>query len=128
MTDEVLIHLVRAHFEGLFPKECTTCRRRYESLRDYIIQTEKLGQPISHDIALGDWQPADPLGTLVVANCACGTTLALSTRGMPLPLLHAGHDWIKRETRRRHLTHVQLLAWLRDEIRRQVLDDPTGRS
>ena len=76
---------------------------------------------------MGDWVPTAPLGSLVVANCPCGTTLALSTHGMPLPKLHAGLHWLKVESRLRRQTPEQLLAWLRAEVRRQVLaDGPTS--
>lgn len=124
MTDATLVRLVREHFEGLFPKTCPRCGRRFQNLRDYITQTERIGPALSYDVEEGDWAPEQPLGTLVVANCSCGTTLALSTEGMPLPRLHAGLNWLKVESRHRRQTPEQLLSWLRDEVRRQVLAGP----
>ncbi len=126
MTDATLVRLVREHFEGLFPKVCARCGRRYESLRDYIRQTERIGPAIAYDVEEGDWAPVNPLGALVASNCSCGTTLALSTQGMPLPDLHAGLNWLKKESRIRRQTPEHLLAWLRDEVRHQVLADDTG--
>lgn len=124
MTDEEIIRLVREHFEGLFPKTCGNCGRRFASLRDYILKTERTGPAISYDIEIGDWEPTNPLGALVAAHCTCGSTLALATRGMPLSHLHAGLGWVRRESKRRHQTPQQLLGWVRDEIRRSVIARP----
>lgn len=69
MTDATLVRLVREHFEGLFPKSCSRCGRRFDTLRDYIRQTQRLGPAMSYDVEEGNWAPAEPLGTLVVSNC-----------------------------------------------------------
>jgi hypothetical protein len=126
MTDEDVIHAVRTHFEGLFPKVCQSCGQQYTNLRDYILKTERVGPAISYDAEIGDWQPADPLGTLVAANCTCGSSLALSTDGMPLARLHASLGWLKRESERRGETVEHILKRLREEIRRQVLAPSPG--
>lgn len=90
-------------------------------MRDYVLSTRPAGPAISYDVELGDWQPANPLGTFAAGNCTCGTTLALTTAGLPLPKLHAALDWLKTETEHRGVPPGQLIEWVRDEIRKQVL-------
>ena len=97
---------------------------QYATVRDYALSIRPVGPVISYDAELGDWQPANPLGTFVTGNCTCGTTLALSTAGLPLPKIHAMLHWVKSETERRGVTPGQLIEWVRDEIRKQVLAEP----
>jgi hypothetical protein len=58
---------------------------------------------------------------LAMANCVCGSTLALSTKTMPVPETHLLLEWIRTETERRGIKTAELLDHLRDEVRRQVL-------
>ena len=62
-----------------------------------------------------------------MANCHCGTTLALSTKGMPLSQTQQILEWIRTETVRRGVDPTKLFDYVRDEIRRQVLAEPTQR-
>ena len=121
MTDTEAVRMMREHFEGLFPKTCTKCGTQYATVREYILRTQPAGPAISYDVELGDWQPANPLGTIAAGNCTCGTTLALSTAGLPLPKLHAVLHWLKTETEHRGVPPGQLIEWIRGEIRKQVL-------
>lgn len=124
MTDAEVVRTMREHYEGLFPKTCPKCETHYATVRDYVLRTQPAGPAISYDAELGDWAPANPLGTFASGNCTCGTTLALSTAGLPLPKLHAVLHWLKTETEKRDVTPVQLIEWVRDEIRKQVLAEP----
>lgn len=128
MMDARLARMVRGHFERLFPRSCPRCGRSYASLRDFIEGTTRVGHPRSYDAEVGDWMPTEPLGTMTVSNCSCGTTLALSTQGMPLPELHAGMHWLKTESQRRQKPPEEVLACLRDNIRQQVLTEGNGQS
>src|SRR5436305_1146183 len=67
--------VVRQHFEGLFPRDCANCGRHFDSLRDYILSTTRLGAPTSIDAELRDWDTKAPIGTLAFANCPCGSTM-----------------------------------------------------
>lgn len=127
MTDAEIVQMMRAHFEGLFPKVCPNCGRRYENVREYVENTTPTGPTISYDAELRDWKPAQPIGALAAANCPCGTTIALSTAGMSVAQIHAVLEWVKVETTRRGLSPRELIGWVRDEIRRQVLAEPGGR-
>ena len=124
MTEAEVIRAMRGHLEGQFPKVCPACHRRFAALREYLLTTEHIGPAISYDVELGDWTPLRQLGTLTYANCPCGTTLALSSQGMPLSQLWPLLNWARLETKRRGLSPQELLNYLRDEICKQVLAEP----
>ena len=116
---------MREHLEGLFPKVCPKCKRRFATLREYLLITEHVGPAMPYDADVGDWTPLRPLGTVTFANCPCGSTLALSSEGMPLVRLWSLLAWVRVETQRRRQTPQQLLNYLRDEICKQVLAAPS---
>lgn len=124
MTEIEVVRIMREHLEGLFPKVCPNCNRCFATLREYLLITKHLGPAVPYDAALGDWNPLRPLGTVTYASCPCGTTLALGSEGMPLPLLWSLLNWARIETQRRRLTPQELLNYLRDEICKQVLAEP----
>jgi hypothetical protein len=124
MTEADVVRIMREHLEGLFPKDCPTCCRRFATLREYLLITTHLGPAIPYDAELGDWKPLRPLGTMTYANCPCGTTLALTSQGMPLSQLWALLGWARLETKRRGLSPQELLNYLRLEICKQVLATP----
>jgi hypothetical protein len=123
MIEAKAVQVVRNHFEALFPKICSNCGRQFATLREYILITTRQGAPISFDADLGDWDTADPIGSAALANCSCGTTLALTTNGMALPQRLKLLDYVKRETQRRGVSPSELLEGMRNEIRRQVLGE-----
>ena len=73
MTEAEVVRIMREHLEGLFPKVCATCYRRFATLREYLLTTTHLGPAIPYDVELGDWKPLRPLGTMTYANCPCGS-------------------------------------------------------
>lgn len=121
MTEAEVIRAMRDHLEGLFPKTCPNCQRTYANLREYLQLTTHQGLPIPYDAQAGNWQPLKPLGTVTLANCPCGSTLMLSSHGMPLPRLWRLLNWASVETKRRNMTPQALLTYLRDKICQQVL-------
>jgi hypothetical protein len=122
MTEIDVIRIIRAHLEGQFPKVCCNCNQRFDTFRDFLLATKPLGSTISFDAEVGDWEPADPAGTLTFANCTCGNTLALTSAGMPLLRLWSLMNWGRFETKKRSQTLTELLNHLRNEINKQVLD------
>ncbi len=124
MTDLEVIHTLKAYFEGLFPKTCSNCGRSFPTLRDYILTTTPLWPPILYDLEMESAPNADPIGAFAMANCHCGTTLALSSKQMPLHQSHRFIAWIRAEMARRGLPPSEFLDGLRNEIRRQALGDP----
>jgi hypothetical protein len=123
MTEEEFIQRSYQYLLSLFPKTCHTCGRVYATLREYVRETSPIGPVVSYDAELGDWHPSDPLGTLALANCACGSTLALTNLEEPLPQIHETHGWIRMESARRGISLRQLLADLRDKVRQRAMAD-----
>ena len=121
MTEEQVIRIIRDHLEGQFPKVCANCERRYTTFRNYLLNTSRLGSPMSYDAEIGDWQPLKPLGAFTHSNCQCGSTLALSSEGMPLLRLWGVLNWVRIETKKRHQTTQELLNYLREKVCNQVL-------
>ncbi len=126
VTEGEIIRLMHAHFAGLFPRACPKCRRHFATLRDYILNTERIGGTISYDAELGEWTPRRPMGAVALANCACGNTLALSTEGLPLAQIHQMLAWVKAETERSGASAKDVIGRVRDAVRRQALADPAG--
>jgi hypothetical protein len=124
MTDAELIQMLRKFYEGLFPKVCSNCGRRFATLREYIEATQRLWPSLDYDIELGDLKTLKPIGGLAMANCLCGTTMALSTKEMPLSQTHLILEWIRTESERRGSNPTEILDYLRDEVRKQVLAEP----
>ena len=124
MTEAEVVRIMREHLEGQFPKVCKTCKRRYATLREYLLDTETAGPAIPYDAEVGDWNPLHPLGTATYANCRCGNTLALTSQGIALPRLWSLLDWARRETTQRGLAPRELLNHLREEITKLVLATP----
>lgn len=128
MTEDEVVRLLRDYFVSLFPLDCACCGRQYQTIQDYIALTTRIGPVTSYDAALGDWRPAAPIGTLAQSNCACGSTFALGTEGMPLPQRLALLDWIRRETQTRGAQPSEILEELRDRIQAELLDLPAPPS
>ena len=124
MTDDEIIRMTREHFEGLFPKICPKCGRHFPTLRNYILDTQRIGTTIPYDAESGDWETTRPIGAVALANCSCGTTMALTSEGMPISQINLVLRWTKEETKRRGLSPRELMDYVRDEIRKGVLSDP----
>jgi len=121
MTEAEAIQLVRAHFETLFPKTCATCGRTFATLREYVLATTPAGSALSWDAEEKNWQTLSPMGSQAMANCACGSTLALTTEGMDLPVRLSLLQWLQTETTRRGVGASDVLESMRQVIRREVI-------
>jgi hypothetical protein len=119
MTEDDVVRIVRLYLESLFPKTCARCGRRFGSLREYLEATSHLSTPILYDDIAGKI-PLDPFGPMSFANCACGTTLAVDSRGIPRWQLVELLTWAKSETARRSIDIRELLRHIRDRIDEQV--------
>ena len=124
ITEAEVVRTIREHLERQFPKVCSVCKRPFATFREFLLTTTPIGSTMSYDVQLGNWKPVQPLGTATYANCPCGNTLALSSAGMSLGRLWPLMNWARVETARRGLTLEQLLNYLREEIRKQVLGAP----
>ncbi len=125
MTEADVIRITREHREKQFPKVCGVCKRSYGDFREFLLITTPVGSTMSYDAQRHDWRPLRPLGTATYANCRCGNTLILSSKGLPLVQLWRLMNWARLETHTRGLTIQQLLNHLREEMRKQVLGEAT---
>jgi hypothetical protein len=121
VTGEQAVRLIVQHLSSQFPRICSTCGRRFESLRDFFLNTTAIGDAISFDLELGDLRPKEPLGAMAMSNCSCGTTLALTSEGMPLPHLWSVHQWADAEARSRGMSLPEFLQYARSLTRLRVL-------
>jgi len=121
MTEAQVIAAMREHLERQFPKVCPTCNRTFATLREYLEITTHQGTAMPYDADAGDWNPLKPMGTATYSNCRCGSTLALTSDGMPLLKLWPLLNWARIETQKRGMTPQELLNYLRDQIEKQVL-------
>lgn len=72
-VDPTLLAGLRALAESSFPKRCGTCGKVYESVADYVTQTDNLASGRS-----GLKQSQDDDGQTIIElfrNCSCGSTL-----------------------------------------------------
>ncbi len=61
-----------------------------------------------------------------LANCTCGSTLAIDSEGMSLRTFAKLLIWAKRVSKERDLIMSQLLEYIRKRIDEQVLSELDG--
>ena len=123
LVEAEVVTIVRDHIERRFPMNCSMCGHLFTSLKDYLEYTTHLGRPISYDADARDWRPLKPLGTLSYANCKCGTTLTIGSKGMGLLTMWRLLRWARNESSSRGISMGQLLDDLRKKIDQQVLSE-----
>ena len=124
MTEEDIIRRNYEHFSSQFPKTCHACGRSYATLRDYVLTTSPDGPLIPYDLELREWQPTDPIGTMALAKCACGSTMAVTTQGQPLSQIQETLDWMRLESKKRGVSVRQIFAEVRSKIRERAMAEP----
>jgi hypothetical protein len=122
VTEDDAIRIVRSYIEGLFPKVCANCGRRFGSLRDYFKLTTHLGSPYLSETA-GAETSAPSLGPIAYASCVCGNTLSIGSQGLPKAQLVELMMWAKADAYSLSISTTQLLRELRDRIDHEVLRD-----
>jgi hypothetical protein len=70
------------------------------------------------------WSDPKTIGVAAHENCSCGTTMALTSEGMPISQVHLVLQWIKEETKRQCLSPLELLDYIRNEVRKGILVEP----
>jgi hypothetical protein len=121
LDEDEVVAIVRAHIEQKFPMNCSSCGRPFASLKEYLLETTRVGKPVSYDAELKIWRPWSPIGTMAFANCQCGTTLSMSSQGMKLTTMWRLLQWARSESGRRGISTSDLLDELRARIDEQVL-------
>jgi hypothetical protein len=125
VNEDDVVRIVRSYIEGLFPRVCPNCGRSFATLREYLQETTHLASPILYD-DITEGVPAHPLGPMSLANCPCGTTLTVSSRGIPASQMVELLTWARGESLRRSMDVRELLRQIRDRIDREVRLSPEG--
>lgn len=123
MHREEILDLLYDYYCSQFPKVCSPCGRRYETLTEYIKTTRAIGNVISHDADAGNWGLKRPVGSVAMVNCSCGSTLSLSTDDMPMNQRERVLEWVHEETERSGVAHSEVLEALRAAVRERALSE-----
>jgi hypothetical protein len=121
MNENDVLNILRQFISRQFPKDCSCCGKRFNSLEEYLQNTTHCGKPVSFDAAEKNWRPIKPIGTISMANCSCGTTLSISSKGLDLITFWRMMNWARKEARKRNITISDLLAELRTKLDKIVL-------
>ena len=120
MNENDVIDILIKSISKQFPKNCTCCKKQYKSLKQYIKETDRIGKPVSYDAERDNWLPIKPLGTVAMANCSCGTTLAVSSKGIGIFAMWRLLRWAKKETKKREISPSDLLDEIRTKLGKRV--------
>lgn len=121
LTETEVVRVIHEHILGLFPRSCPNCGQVFNTYREYLEKTTPIGQPVSYDIEMGEWRPTEANGNFSFANCHCGNTLSLNSRGMPLTQIWQVLGWVKAESEKRQVPVSEILSYLRQEVRQRGL-------
>lgn len=127
LTDEEAVDLVRSHIEKQFPRSCTKCGRTFPTLAAFVLETSRVGEPLSTDAEDGEWRPTTDDGAMAMANCPCGTTLAIDSAGIGLGNMWKLLAWARARSRERGVSVRALMSWMRDEIDARVIGSQESR-
>jgi hypothetical protein len=121
MTEAEIVRALRGFYESLFPRYCSGCGRSYPTLRDYIVETQRIWPSVHYELELGDAHGVEPVGGMAIAKCVCGATIVLSSSGLPPEQARVMLGWIRNEMAQRAMKAGEVLDHLRDEVRKQVM-------
>jgi hypothetical protein len=127
LSDRQVIATVRQHLESKFPKTCPVCGRRYVSLADYLVRTTHLGDPVSADDPFEQVHQTSTAGAISYANCVCGSTLAMSSRGLDFWTMSQLMHWAARRMTLRGMSMKEVLRDLRSRIDEEVRREHDAR-
>ena len=60
LSEERVVDIIKVAAVRFFPKICSCCGRRFNSMKEYLESTAHLSQPRSYDADMQDWQPKKP--------------------------------------------------------------------
>jgi len=123
MFEEEVIEIIKNHFISQFPKQCNCCGKTYMSAEEFIRSTAYVGEPVSYDVEMDRKQPSSPIGTIGLVNCSCGSTLAISSKGIGLKTMWKLLEWGRVETKKRGISVSELLGYLRHKIDQSIVSE-----
>jgi len=97
---------------GQFPKSCTTCGATWRTFGEYVAVMKPVGAPIPDDV-----DDDDPIGLLSLANCGCGSTLALQCGAIAREIHQAFGAALARAASERGVARSVILVELRELLR-----------
>jgi hypothetical protein len=124
LSEVQVINFIRTAVEKQFPKICSPCGHRFYTFKEYLQNTDHIGQPHSYDAEIQDWRPNKPLGALAYAKCKfCKNTMATSLFSLEVETMWQLLSWIKEETSKRGVSSSDILNDLKVKITNQVLNE-----
>jgi hypothetical protein len=126
MNEDDVVRIVRSYIEGLFPKDCPSCGRRFGSLREFLQSTVHVGMPVLYETIGGKVLP-EPMGPLAFVNCPCGATLTIGSKGIPRAQMAELLEWARSQSSKRSIGVQELLGHIRERIDAAVLGEEENR-
>jgi len=121
LNEEIVIKTLRTSLEKLFPKKCTNCCKQFATIKEFLLNTSHVGEPIFYDLRYGDRVHCPPFGIVRMFNCVCGTTLSLRIHELSVATFIQLQGWIDRESKRQGVSTDQIMAQIRVKIDDMVL-------
>lgn len=113
------------HCGEQFPRHCQNCGRRFEDFIDYVSTTTPIGA-VCWDVELVNGAESlldDPVGTLSMANCTCGTTLSVGCLDRESGRYRMFLEALQRDAEDSGVTVVAVMDALRVIVRSAVGSD-----
>ena len=123
MRERDAVKIIRDFLSRQFPKSCNCCGKNYHTLADFLQYTTHTGKPVSYDAEEDNWYPTEPIGTISVYTCSCGSSMSLSSKGMNTSVLWELMDWAKKRANEQQTNISDVLDDLRNKIERGILHD-----
>ncbi len=111
-----------------FPRACTTCARPFPDFAAWVSTTSPLGMPVCFDQGDAEAAGEDPVGTLSMVDCVCGTTLAISCHHPDSEMYQQLVAALRGDAVRHAISVDDVLQVLREEIRRRSQLEPAAES
>lgn len=120
ISEEKAISLIIKHMNSQFPRNCKKCGKVYNTYKEFLLNTTRVGNPVPHDD--DEKLPKKPIGTYTYYNCDCGTTMLLGSRGMSLATIFNLMLWGRKERKKRGLSLEEFLLYVRETVDKKVMD------
>jgi hypothetical protein len=123
VTEGEVVAIMRRHVDAQFPKTCSKCHRVFQTYSEYVRTVTPIGTPVLFERTRGEGEAKAQLGTVSMANCTCGTTLSLSSRGRSQQPEVSITTWARERAEHEGITLEQLFERLRARLRTEALEE-----
>jgi len=128
MNEDEVIEALKTALEGLFPKNCTKCGRKFSTFKEFLLNTAHLGEPIFYDAVSGNTVHCPPYGIVAMFNCSCETTLAVRINELCPVTLNRLLHWVNCEAKKQGVSVDQIMAQIRVKVDNKVLADVSAKA